>query len=227
MRRVFIFILVLGITGITSGTIYGQSDMSKAKKIDNELSTSTSTNKLKANSTNKKVAPNANIDLNINKKLNTNAVNNSLKQYVSKNNSNFLMETLPEDRDIKGKKYWKGEDITHKKLGSNMNLGTFSTESKLVRVECNDHSYVDGDIIKIFINEQAVTTIALRGSSFSVYLDLNKGYNRIDFQAMNQGLSGPNTAELRLYDSNDNLIAAREWNLLTSQIATVGVIQKQ
>jgi hypothetical protein len=59
-----------------------------------------------------------------------------------------------------------------------------------------------------------------------VYLELNEGYNRIDFQALNQGLSGPNTAELRLYDANDNLISSNEWNLLTGQIATLGVIYK-
>ena len=137
------------------------------------------------------------------------------------------METLPENRDIIGKRYWNGKDVTHKKLASNMSLGTIYSTTKEVRVECRDHSYVDGDIIKIFINEKPLPhNIVLKGSRFVVYLNLNEGYNRIDFQAMNQGLSGPNTAELLLFDTNNNLISSKEWNLQTGEIATLGIIKK-
>jgi len=220
-------LLIVGIISLVSLNSFAQTDSIKLKAINSEISTTTKSNKLKANTISTKISPNANIDLNINKQLNTNAVNNSLNQYATVKNENFLMETLPEDRDITGKKYFNGQDITHKRLKSTMSLGTVSTTSKVVRVECRDHSYVDGDIIKIFINEQALpNNVALRGSRFTVYLDLKEGYNRIDFQALNQGLSGPNTAELRLFDENDNLISAKEWNLLTSEIATIGVIQK-
>lgn len=219
---------LISLITLVSQTSFGQEFPVQTTKIETEITKSTSSNKLKSNTSNTKVAPNTNIDLNINKQLNTNAVNHSLIKYATKTDGNFLMETLPEDRDITGKKYLNGKDITNKKLGSNMSLGTFSTNSKVVRVVCRDHSYVDGDIIKIFINEQPLkNNVVLRGSNFTVYLDLNKGYNRIDFKALNQGLSGPNTAELMLFDENDNLIAAKEWNLLTGGIATIGVIQQQ
>lgn len=220
ISAVFIFMI--------SASSYAQSFPIPSKKIDAEINTGTSTPNLKSNTSNSRVTPNANIDLNINKNLNTDAVNKSLNKYATKHNGNFLMETLPEDKDIKGKRYLNNEDITHKRLGTNMDLGTVSTTSKIVRVVCRDHSYVDGDIIKIFINEQPLkNNVVLGGGGFTVYLDLNKGFNRIDFQALNQGLSGPNTAELRLYDENDNLISAKEWNLLTGGVATIGVIQKQ
>lgn len=216
-----------GIMYMTTLISYAQSTPIPLNKIDTEINTSTSSPNLNANYSNTKVAPNANIDLTINKQLNTNAVNNSMNKYATKNDGNFLMETLPEDRDITGKRYINNEDVTHKRLGTNMDLGTVSTSSKTVRVVCRDHSYVDGDIIKIFINQQPLEhSIVLKGSSYMVYLNLEKGFNRIDFQAQNQGLSGPNTAELLLYDENDNLISAKEWNLLTGQTATLGVIQK-
>lgn len=221
-------VLILGIISLISINSYGQDIPIKSKKIDAELNTSSGTNKFNANFSNSKVSPDANIDLNINKKLNTDAVNKSLNKYAVKKNENFLMETLPEDRDITGRRYLNNQDVTHKRLGNGMDLGTVSTTSKVVRVVCRDHSYVDGDIIKIYINEQSLeNNVVLKGSSYMVYLDLNEGYNRIDFQALNQGLSGPNTAELLLYDENDNLISAKEWNLLTGEIATLGVIQKQ
>jgi len=227
MKNTFKIVVCTSIIYLTSVDSYGQSFPIPSTKIDSEINNGTSTPDLNAPTSNFKVAPNANIDLNINESLNTDAVNSSMRKYATKHNSNFLMETLPEDNDIRGKRYLNNEDITHKRLSTKMDLGTVSTTSKQVRVVCRDHSYVDGDIIKIYINEQALdNNVVLRGSSFMVYLDLNEGYNRIDFQALNQGLSGPNTAELKLYDENDNLISAKEWNLLTGETATLGVIQK-
>lgn len=204
--------------------INGQLSENPLNKFDNSNGFTNSSGVL--NSNNAKVAPN-NLNLNFNKELNIDAVNNKLKNYTSTNDPNFLMENLPEDNDIIGKRYWGNQDITHKKLGSTYSLGTVNSASKTVRVVCRDHSYVDGDIIKIYINEQPLeNNIVLKAGYYSVYLDLKEGYNRIDFQALNQGLSGPNTAELKLYDANDNLISSKEWGLLTGQTATLGVIYK-
>ena len=136
------------------------------------------------------------------------------------------METLPEDKDIMGKKYWKGKDVTHQRLASNFSLGTVKSTTKVVRLETRDHSYVDGDRIKVFLNEQVVSTnIGLKGNYFVIYLTLEPGYNRIDFMALNQGLSGPNTAEFKVYDQNGTLISDKEWNLATGQTATLGIIK--
>jgi len=220
------YFLTIIVSCLISVNSFSQSDTTKSKVFDSENSVTKSSGQLKSNTANSKVTPN-NPNLNFNNELNVDAVNKNLKNYTSTNNPNFLMENLPEDNDIIGKKYWKGEDITHKRLGSTYSLGTSNSATKTVRVVCRDYSYVDGDIIKIYINEQALkNNVVLKGGNYMVYLELNEGYNRIDFQALNQGLSGPNTAELRLYDANDNLISSNEWNLLTGQIATLGVIYK-
>jgi len=210
-----------------SNIALAQSDTTKTKKIDTEINVTRSTNQLKAKSQNFKIKPTPNVNFNIEKKVNTEVILKNLNKNKTSNNTSILMETLPEDRDIIGKRYWEGKDVTHKKLVSSMSLGTIYTTTKEVRVECRDHSAVDGDIIKIYINENPLPySVVLKGSRFTVYLKLNEGYNRIDFQAMNQGQSGPNTAELLLFDTNDNLISSKEWNLLTGETATLGVIKK-
>jgi len=211
---------------------FSQSDttkvLSKTKKIDNEINVKKSTNKLKAKPATTKSNPNSNINFKIESKPNAAAINKNLNQHKSTNNQNFLMETLPEDRDIIGLKYWKGKDVTHNKLESHLSLGTISSTSKTVKIECRDHSYIDGDRIRIFLNEKVVSTnISLKGNYYVVYVNLEPGYNRIDFQALNQGLSGPNTAELNVYDDKGNLISSKDWNLPTGYIATLGIIQKQ
>ncbi len=211
---------------------FSQSDTtkvdSKIKKFDNEINLKKSTDKLKAKSTITKVNPNSNIEFNIENKPNTAVINKNLNKNKSTNNQNFLLETLPENRDIIGLEYWKGKDVTHKKLESHLSLGTIYSTSRTVKIECRDHSYIDGDRIRIFLNEKVVSAnIGLKGNYSVVYINLEPGYNRIDFQALNQGLSGPNTAELNVYDDRGNLISSKEWNLPTGYIATLGIIKKQ
>jgi hypothetical protein len=206
-------------------TGYGQDTIKKnVKKIDADMKMLKSNEALKSKGATNKVNPAA-LNLGSKAKLNKEAVNKKLSG-TSVKKSNFLLETLPEDRDILGKKYWKGKDVTHERLGSNFSLGTVNTNSNTVRVECRDYSLVDGDRIRVYHNEVAVSdNIGLRGSYYVIYLNLKKGYNRIDFQALNQGYSGPNTAELLVYDHLGNLISSKEWSLTTNQIATLGVIK--
>lgn len=211
---------------------FSQSDTtkvdSKTQKIDNEINVKKSTNQLKAKAATTKVNPDSKIDFKIESKPNTAAINKNLNKNKSNYNHNFLLETLPEDKDIIGLEYWKGKDVTHKKLESHLSLGTINSTSKTVKIECRDHSYIDGDRIRIYLNEKVVSTnIGLKGNYYVVYINLEPGYNRIDFQALNQGLSGPNTAELNVYDDKGNLISSKDWNLPTGYIATLGIIKKQ
>lgn len=214
-----------------SSSLYSQKETTKSssseKKINNEINTAKGNYKIKASSKNSNVKPPVNFNLNSDKKLNTEAINKNLrKNKANSKNQNFLLEELPEDRDIIGKRYWKGKDVTHKKLASNLSLGTITSKSRTVKIECRDHSYVDGDRIKIYLNEKVISNnIGLKNNYYVVYVNLEQGYNRIDFQALNQGFSGPNTAELNVYDDKGNLISAKEWNMPTGATATIGIIK--
>jgi hypothetical protein len=219
--NIFVFCFVFQVS------VSAQSDSTKVKKIDNEVNTSIKTNQLRAKSASKKIFPNSNIDLTTTKKVNKKAISSNLYKYQP-NKTNILLETQPEDRDIMGKKYFMGKDETHKKLGTNHSLGTIYSVSKEVKIECRDHSYVDGDRIRILVNDQPVSTnIGLKGHYYVLYIPLKPGYNKIDFQALNMGSSGPNTAELRVYDDKGVLISSKEWGMLTGEIATLGIIKKQ
>ena len=221
-----LFILLINLISVNS---FSQSDTTKSKKMDNEAGMLKSKTPIKATFENTKIAPpSPNLDLNIDEKLNTSAINENLNQNNSASKSqNFLMETLPEDKDIIGLKYWKGEDVTHKKLESNFSLGTVKSSTKTVKIECRDFGLIDGDRIQIFLNNSVVSfNIGLKGNYFVVYLNLEEGYNRLDFQALNQGYSGPNTAEMIVYDANGNIISSKEWRLATGETATLGIIKK-
>ena len=64
-------------------------------------------------------------------------------------------------------------------------------------------------------------------STFSGFkLPLTIGFNKIDFTALNQGSSGPNTAELRVFDDKNTLISSNQWNLSTGATATFIVVKQ-
>lgn len=223
LKSLFLILLI----NFSSTSLFSQNDTTKTKKTDNEINTTKGNYQLKATSATNKVQLVTDFDLRNKNKLNTDAIDKNLSEHKpTARTQNFLLEELPQDKDIIGKKYWKGKDVTHKRLESNLSLGTINSSTKTVKIECRDHSYVDGDRIKIYLNEKVISSnIGLKGNYYVIYVNLEHGYNRIDFQALNQGFSGPNTAELKVYDDKGNLISAKEWNLPTGSTATLGIIK--
>ncbi len=142
---------------------------------------------------------------------------------------NFMSQTSNDDSDILIKRSFNGKDTSNNvKLSSEFNLGTLHTTSNFVRIEVRDHSLVDGDRIKVYVNEQMISSnIMLNSLYYIIPVDLKKGYNRIDIEAINEGYSGPNTAEIKVYDAKGYLLSAQEWNILTGQRATLGVVRNE
>ena len=81
--------------------------------------------------------------------------------------------------------------------------------------------------MSILVNDQIVIQNLTLNSTFrGINLKLGEGFNKIDFIALNQGDSGPNTAELRIYDDNERLISSNQWNLATGAKATLIIVKQ-
>lgn len=131
------------------------------------------------------------------------------------------------DKDVLVSKYWNGNNVSIKKFQTSLELGKIETESKSIRIICRDHSYVDGDRVKLYVNEEVIRrSITLEGGYYTVDINLKEGFNRIDIEALNQGSSGPNTAEFKVLDEFGAVLADKEWNILTGYIATLVVMRK-
>ncbi|PKA84132.1 hypothetical protein ATE92_2302 [Ulvibacter sp. MAR_2010_11] len=127
----------------------------------------------------------------------------------------------------KAPKYFTQDKALSEIEGGDQYLGDFKTTSGFVSVQYRDHEYVDGDVIRVFVNDDVVqSSIYLNGVFQGFKLSLVSGFNKIDFQALNQGSSGPNTAELHVYDDTGKLVSAYKWNLLTGDKATVIVVKE-
>ena len=107
-------------------------------------------------------------------------------------------------------------------------LGDFTTKAKFVGIVARDHEYVDGDRIKIYVNGEVVEyNLLLDGSFKGLNLDLVEGFNRVEFEALNQGSSGPNTAQVVVTDDKGVVIHNNRWNLSTGSKASLIIVKEE
>ena len=107
-------------------------------------------------------------------------------------------------------------------------LGQFDSKSKYLKIVCRDHEYPDGDRVKILVNDRVViSNILLESASKEYYIELSDGFNKIEFEALNQGSSGPNTAAFRVYDDKGSIVTSNEWNLTTGVKAKIIVVKQE
>ena len=124
-------------------------------------------------------------------------------------------------------KVGEGNKANSNKHFGDMYLGDVKTKSKFIGVVCRDHEYVDGDRVRVYANGMVVEpNILLTGSFKGINLNLDKGFNRLDFEALNQGSSGPNTAQVDVYDEKGQLIYSNRWLLSTGSKASLIVVQE-
>ena len=80
-------------------------------------------------------------------------------------------------------------------------MGDYRIKGSKARIIFRDHEYPDGDRVRILHNDKVIQPNILLVERFrGLNISLVKGFNKIDFIALNQGESGPNTAEVRVYD---------------------------
>jgi hypothetical protein len=156
-----------------------------------------------------------------------------LKKLEDKNKKNFFPDANVKDK--KPERFINSNDfylsrLNRKETESNKNinkfkvdqfLGEIKNDGEYVNIILRDHEYPDGDLIKVEVNESVVMpAILLTEKAKGFKLDLKNGFNVVDFIALNQGSSGPNTAEIIVYDDQGKLVGTNRWNLATGVKAT-------
>jgi hypothetical protein len=127
-------------------------------------------------------------------------------------------------RDKLNKKVDNEEQTVYRR---NQNLGDFKTTSVTAKVLYRDAADVDGDEIRVYLNDRIVQyQVNLESEYKGFEIVLEKGFNKIDFEALNQGMSGPNTAQFQVFDDKGSLISSSQWNLGTGFKATIILVKE-
>ncbi|MEX2349371.1 MAG: hypothetical protein WD554_00675 [Flavobacteriaceae bacterium] len=218
MKCYLTFLLLIGFIVVSHSQIDNNTGL--GRPINAQESDTTPDNPFSSSNSNRSLSNNESF-------LNT---KENPKPLDSKKEKNFDMTTgnglMTRKFDYKPSWLTKDKEIKNEYYKEQL-LGTFGTKSKTIEILCRDHQYVDGDKVRILVNDEVIIhNINLRADFQSVLVDLKQGKNVIQFQALNQGTSGPNTAQFKVYDQNNEVITENEWNLATGVKASLVVIQQ-
>ncbi len=215
MRKNFLLMLILMVSGTAISQIELPNNSVKFNSTEPNVSTSTGFEvPIKAPSLSNNRNPNTPINSDLGKEKEKEIDMQKGDGLLEYSGTNKAPKTFTKDKEEKAE------------YGKDMYLGDIKTNSKYVTIQYRDHEYVDGDRVRIFVNGDVIMSNAyLEGSFRGFNLPLQSGFNKIDFQALNQGSSGPNTAQLQILDEVGNILATYEWNLLTGNKATAIVVK--
>lgn len=121
----------------------------------------------------------------------------------------------------------KGEgNGDYKIFRRNQYFGDFKTNSESIQVAVRDPQAIDGDYIKITHDGKVIYERIFLDANFKTLdIPLHKGFNRIEFVALNEGASFPNTGAFLIRDKGQN-IHQEEWNLSTGFNASFLIIRE-
>ena len=108
----------------------------------------------------------------------------------------------------------------------NQYFGDFKTDSEFIQVAVRDPQAIDGDYVKIVHDGITIyESIFLNAQFKTLQIPLKKGFNRIEFVALNEGSSFPNTGAFLIKDKGQ-AIYQEEWNLSTGFNASFLIIRE-
>jgi hypothetical protein len=111
---------------------------------------------------------------------------------------------------------------------TDMFFGDVRVRGEVANIRCRDHRAPDGDLIQVIVNDEIfIERLVLNENFKSFNIPLKEGINIVVFKALNQGLSGANTAEFEVYDDEGVLVSSNRWLLLTGAKAKFLVIKDE
>ncbi|HWR93579.1 MAG TPA: hypothetical protein VN192_00065 [Flavobacterium sp.] len=161
--------------------------------------------------------------------LNTKPTTKSTTSILEENKIEFLNSNqFQKPGDLVKDKLNQGDGVDNSKIfRKNQFLGDFKSNSAYVKISYRDFGAIDGDLISILVNDKVVISkIYLDGSFQGIDLPLEKGFNKIEFMALNEGYSAPNTAEFRIFDDQGFLVSSNQWNLATGFKASIILVKE-
>lgn len=105
-------------------------------------------------------------------------------------------------------------------------LGEIKTGEAVLEMVCRDHQYEDGDLVRVWLDGKVIVEeIYLRNAWQGFTINLKPGFNKLEIEALNQGSSGPNTAEFKVMNTKGEVISKNVWNLASAVKATMIIIK--
>jgi len=130
------------------------------------------------------------------------------------NPKTYPLKMPSEDYTQKLNQQLKEDGISPELFNRDMNLGDFTVYTPKIIIDARDYGAIDGDLVRIWLNGELITNqIYLENGFKSTGMQLKKGLNVLEIEALNYGELSPNTGQFNFYDENKELITVQYWNL--------------
>ncbi|WP_344786677.1 hypothetical protein [Postechiella marina] len=105
--------------------------------------------------------------------------------------------------------------------------GDYRTTSKYINIQYRDHGMIDGDLLRVIVNGDVIRSREYLSRGFNGFkLNLEEGFNKIEFYAINEGSALPNTAQYRIVDDKSSVITGKVWALAAGVKVTIIIIKE-
>lgn len=105
--------------------------------------------------------------------------------------------------------------------------GDYKTTSEYVNIQYRDHGMIDGDLLRVLVNGDVIKPREYLNRGFDGFkLNLEPGFNKVEFYAINEGSALPNTAQYRIVDDKNEVITGKIWALAAGVKVTVIIIKE-
>ena len=130
------------------------------------------------------------------------------------NPKSYALKNPAEDYTEKFNQQLKEDGIRPELFNRDMNLGQFVVYTPKINLNSRDYGAIDGDIVRVWVNGKIDTNRIFLDAKFQeIVLDLDKGVNVIEIEALNYGDLSPNTGQFTFYDENKEFVTNQYWNL--------------
>ena len=147
---------------------------------------------------------------------------------VEQNPKSYALKSPAEDYTEKFNEQLKEDGIRPELYNRDMNLGQFVVYTQKVNLNSRDYGAIDGDLVRVWVNGKMYVSQVYLDSKFKeIILDLEKGMNIIEIEALNYGELSPNTGQFAFYDANKEFITNQYWNLGIGFKARISIEYKE
>ena len=130
------------------------------------------------------------------------------------NPKTYPLRNLAQDYTEKFNEKLKEDGIRPELYNRDMNLGQFVVYTQKVTLDSRDYGAIDGDLVRVWVNGKIVKPQIYLESNFKeIILELEKGVNVVEIEALNYGELSPNTGQFTFYDENKEFVTNQYWNL--------------
>jgi hypothetical protein len=127
---------------------------------------------------------------------------------------NYPLINPSQDYTDKLNEQLKEDGIRPELFNRDMNLGQFVVYTQKISLNSRDYGVIDGDLVRVWLNGQIISNQIYLESKFKEFiLNLEKGMNVIEIEALNYGDLSPNTGQFTFFDDNKELVTNQYWNL--------------